>query len=177
MINGLKSHLYKKRLEEISKRTASTKVPALNRFKNVLLFFDATDTAVRKVIQKYATELEHKGAVVKLFAFVDTKEPNADIGIDHYTSKDINWYQVPNNEDLQLVQDKRYDASISLLSEIKPHHLFVINSINAAMKIGPCIDDSHEAVFDLSVDHKSSLGIPELIKNIKSSIQLLSNGK
>jgi len=66
---------------------------------------------------------------------------------------------------------------ISLLSELKSHHIFVIKSVKAAMKIGPHMEESQDIVFDLSVDHKPSLGIPELIRNIKSSIQLLSNGK
>lgn len=177
MIKGLKSHLFNKRLAEISKRTNGAKVPQQNTFKNVLFFFDGTDGAERKVVQKYATELTRYGSVVKLFAYVNTKEPDTEIGVDHYITKDINWYQVPVSEDLQVVQEKQFDVMISLLSDIQDHHLFVINSINASMKIGPSLNDSHEALFDLSVDHQPTLGLPELIKNIKSSIQLLSNGK
>jgi len=45
------------------------------------------------------------------------------------------------------------------------------------MKIGPSLSELQQSIFDLNVEHKSILGIPELIKNIKSSIQLLSNGK
>lgn len=177
MIKGLKAHFYKKKLKETSKRSTLGNKPSDNAFKNVLLFFDGTDGAERKVIQKYATELERSGKVVKLFAYVNTKEPDGELGINHYVNKDINWYQVPSNEDLQLIQNKNYDVMISLLSELNSHHKFVIESIRAAMKIGPHMDESQDLVFDFSVDHHPSLGIPELIKNIKSSIQLLSNGK
>lgn len=175
MIQGLKAHLFKKKLEEIS--ISNHKVSAQNAFKNVLLFFDGTDGSERKVIQKYATELERSGKVVKLFAFINTKELDSEIGINHYVRKNINWYQVPTSEDLQVIQSKNYDVMISLLSNIQPHHKFVIKSIKAAMKIGPNLDNTEDLIFDMSVDHFSSLGIPELIKNIKSSIQLLSNGK
>lgn len=175
MIQGLKAHLFKKRLAEIS--VSKNKVSAHNAFKNVLLFFDGTDGSERKVIQKYATELERSGKVVKLFAFVNTKEQDSELGINHYVKKDVNWYQVPICEDLRIIQSKSYDVMISLLSNMRPHHQFVIKTINAEMKIGPQLDGAKEVIFDLSVDHHSSLGIPELIKNIKSSIQLLSNGK
>lgn len=175
MIQGLKAHLFKKKLAEIS--VSKDKASVQNAFKNVLLFFDGTDGSERKVIQKYATELERSGKVVKLFAFINTKEQDSELGINHYIKKDINWYQVPNTEDLQIIQSKSYDVMISLLSQIQPHHKFVISTINAAIKIGPNLDDANEIIFDMSVDHHSSLGIPELIKNIKSSIQLLSNGK
>jgi len=104
MIKGLKSHLFNKRLAEISKRTNGAKVPQQNTFKNVLFFFDGTDGAERKVVQKYATELTRYGSVVKLFAYVNTKEPDTEIGVDHYITKDINWYQVPVSEDLQVVK-------------------------------------------------------------------------
>jgi len=177
MIKGLKLHLYKKRLAEIEKRNAVGNVPVQNEFKNVLIFFDATDGIERKVIQKYGAELERSGKVVKFFAFVNTKILDTDIGVDCYITKDINWYQIPSNEDLQLIQSKKYDVMITLLSEIENHHLFVIRSINAAMKIGPSLSELQQSIFDLNVEHKSILGIPELIKNIKSSIQLLSNGK
>lgn len=177
MIQGLKAHLFKKKLAEFTKSISSSKTPSQNAFKNVLLFFDGTDGSERNVIQKYATALEQSGKVVKLFAYINTKEADSEVGINHYVNKDINWYQVPTNEDLQMVQNKDYDVMISLLSSIKPHHKFVIDSMKASMKIGPHLDESQESIFDLSVDHHSSLGIPELIKNIKSSIQLLSNGK
>jgi len=177
MIQGLKAHFYKKKLKEISKRNSLDNKPSNNAFQNVLLFFDGTDGAERKVIQKYATELERSGKVVKLFAYVNTKETDSELGINHYVNKDINWYQMPSNQDLQVIQNKDYDVMISLLSELKSHHIFVIKSVKAAMKIGPHMDESQDIVFDLSVDHKPSLGIPELIRNIKSSIQLLSNGK
>ena len=81
------------------------------------------------------------------------------------------------NQDLQILQNKDYDVMISLLSELKLHHIFVIESMKAAMKVGPHMYESQDLVFDLSVDHKPILGIPELIKNIKTNIQLLSNGK
>ena len=177
MIQILKAQLYKKKLAEITQKISNSKRPSQNAFKKVLLFFDGTDGSERKVIQKYATELERSGKVVKLLAYVDTKEPDSELGINHYVNKDINWYQVPANEDLQVIQAKGYDVMISLLSSIKLHHQFVIGSMNAAMKIGPHLDESFDVVFDMSVDHYASLGIPELIKNIKSSIQLLSNGK
>ncbi len=177
MIKGLKAHFYKKKFTKISKRNILDKTSSNNAFKNVLLFFDGTDSAERKVIQKYASELERSGKVVKLFAYVNAKETDDELGINHYVNKDINWCEVPSGEDLQLIQSKDYDVMISLLSELKSHHIFVISSMKAAMKIGPHMDDSQDPIFELSVDHQPSLGIPELIKNIKSSIQLLSNGK
>lgn len=177
MFQSLKTHLYNKKLTEISKKNSGGTRPSNNEFKSVLLFFDGTDGAERKVIQKYAAELKRFGKVVKLFAYVNTKEPDSELGINHYVNKDINWYQMPNNEDLQVIQNKNYDVMITLMSELKSHHLFVIKSMKAAMKIGPQMDPAQDLVFDLSVDHEPSLGIPELIKNIKSSIQLLSNGK
>jgi len=79
MIKGLKLHLYKKRLAEIEKRNAVGNVPVQNEFKNVLIFFDATDGIERKVIQKYGAELERSGKVVKFFAFVNTKILDTDI--------------------------------------------------------------------------------------------------
>lgn len=177
MLQGLKSYLYKNKLSEISKRNSLGSVPSNNAFKNVLLFFDGTDGAERKVIQKYAAELKQSGKVVKLLAYINTKELDSELGINHYVNKNINWYQVPSNEDLQVIQNKSYDVMISLLSELKPHHIFVIKSMKVAMTIGPHLNEAQETVFDFSVDHQGSLGIPELIKNIKSSIQLLSNGK
>ena len=175
MIKGLKAHLYKKKLKEISRRNSLGSKPSNNAFKNVLLFFDATDGAERKVIQMYATKLERSGKIVKMFAYLNSKEADSGLGINHYVNKDINWYQVPSNEDLILIQNKTYDVMISLLSELKPHHKFVIESVKVAMKIGPSLHESQDLIFDFSVDHQASLGIPELIKNIKSSIQLLSN--
>ena len=177
MIQGLKAHFFKKKFTEVTKRIPLDKKPLNNAFKNVLLFFDGTDGAERKVIQKYASELERSGKLVKLLAYVNTKEPISELGINHYVNKDINWCQVPSSEDLQLVQNKDYDVMISLLSELKSHHKFVVGSTQAAMKIGPSLDDSQDLIFDFSVDHQPTLGIPELIKNIKLSIQLLSNDK
>ncbi len=177
MIQGLKTYFYKKKLNEISRRNFLDNKASNNAFQNVLLFFDGTDSAERKVIQKYAAELERSGKLVKLFAYVNTKEPYSELGINHYINKDINWYQMPSNQDLQVIQNKDYDVMISLLSELKLHHIFVIESMKAAMKVGPHMNESQDLVFDLSVDHKPILGIPELIKNIKTNIQLLSNGK
>ena len=177
MIQGLKTYFYKKKLNEISRRNFLDNKASNNAFQNVLLFFDGTDSAERKVIQKYAAELEGSGKVVKLFAYVNTKEPYSELGINHYVNKDINWYKMPSNQDLQIIQNKDYDVMISLLSELKSHHIFVIKSVKTAMKIGPHMEESQDIVFDLSVDHKPSLGIPELIKNIKTNIQVLFNGK
>lgn len=175
MIQGLKARLFNKKLEEISRRNTLNPVSSSNAFKSVLLFFDGTDNAERKRIQKYAAELKSHGKVVKLLAYVNAKEDNSELGINHYVNKHINWYQVPSSEDLSVIQAKEYDVMITLLSEIRPHHKYVIKSMNASMKIGPNIEASQDLIFDISVDHQSSLGIPELIKNIKSSIQLLSN--
>lgn len=177
MIQGIKMYFYKKKLNEISRRNFLDNKASNNAFQNVLLFFDGTDSAERKVIQKYAAELERSGKLVKLFAYVNTKEPYSELGINHYINKDINWYQMPSNQDLQVIQNKDYDVMISLLSELKLHHIFVIESMKAAMKVGPHMYESQDLVFDLSIDHKPILGIPELIKNIKTNIQLLSNGK
>ena len=70
MIQGIKMYFYKKKLNEISRRNFLDNKASNNAFQNVLLFFDGTDSAERKVIQKYAAELERTGKLVKLFAYV-----------------------------------------------------------------------------------------------------------
>lgn len=176
MIKSLKAYLYNSKLKERLSKIRQGKKQSHNSFKNVIIYLDGTDGVERKVIQKYAQELSKQGSTIKLISFVNTKDQTVDIGIDHYTLRDINWYDVPYSSDLDIVFGKSYDVMISLLSEIDKHHTYVIKAIDADLKIGPHIENE-EILFDISVDHMPQLGIPELIKNIKSSLKLLSQNE
>lgn len=174
MIQSLKNKLYQNKVNELTQKHGQAK-NAENRLKKILLFFDATDNVEYQLVRKYVDQLKASGSSVKLFAFLDDKKSNAEITIDHYTSKMINWYQVPVCESyLNNVANQKYDALITLLSQIDKHHAYIIKTANAKLKLGPYYDEQ-EVLFDINVDHKAQLGLPELIKNLKTSIRTLTH--
>lgn len=174
MIQRLKASLRRKALKAIKDKQRKSEIKD-NHLKRLIIFFDATDTVEYQVVRKYADQLRARGSKVKLLAYLDSNKSTAELDIDHYNSKMLNWYAIPKDEQLNnLLSDQQYDAAIVLLSNIDKHHTFVISAINANLKIGPSYNED-EVLFDINVDHKSQLGLPELIKNIKQSIRTLTN--
>lgn len=175
MIKGIQGYLHHKRLKDQLSSRPVAKKQGYNAFKNILLYMDGTDGAVRKVVHKYAQELSRGGCHVKELAYVQSKEERVEVGMAHYTTRNINWYQVPQSEDLDLALSRSYDVLIVLLSDIEDHHNYVIQLVQADIKVGPYLGEEGPILFDISVDHKPSLGIPELIKNTKTSLNILSH--
>ena len=133
------------------------------------LLFNGSTLENRDQVLAFAKQLKGKGKKVELYCFIDSKEPQPDFGIAHFTRKDLNW--VGKNQALSAAEfcEKQFDLLIGCSDEM------VLNDLAAQSKsklrVGPITEKDY--CYDLMIARKPSVTLSNYLKSIEKLLNKL----
>jgi hypothetical protein len=112
-------------------KDSTYKIPpasGLIRISTVGILFNATDLEERNEIINIQRWLVRKNLDVQLLGFIDKSVKVESYPFRYFTSKDINWYYVPDNFGTQHFSDQKFDLlfNLDLTDNLALHYLAAI---------------------------------------------------
>ncbi len=160
-------------LAKIRNRNITRYPVSFEQARTVGLLFDATDPQDRNTVRQYAEELKNKGKEVTLFAFLQENESNSNFPFKHFTKKDLNWFQYPNDEAINDFINQPFDFLINLYLEQQPALEYVSGLSKAQLRVGPYSEKLH--CYDLMIDTARQPNLDFFVKHVSYFLNRLKN--
>jgi len=160
-------------LAKIRRRNITRYPVSFEQARTVGLLFDATDLLNRNVVRQYAEELKNKGKEVTLFAFLQENEKNSNFAFKHFTKKDLNWFQYPNEEAINGFINQPFDFLINLYLDQQPALEYVSGLSKAHLRVGPYSEKLH--CYDLMIDTARQPNLDFFVKHVSYFLNRLKN--
>lgn len=145
--------------------------------KTIGILFDATDPVDFDLVKKYILYLKDMKKRVKAIGFYNQKQtpPMAysKLEYDFFTTKDLNWYNFPDNIYVKNFIDEDYDILLDL-NIYDSFPLRYISSVsNAKFKVGKS-SGKNSATFDMMVAFDPSKGLKYFLRNIDTYLFIIN---
>ena len=160
-------------LAKIRSRSITRYPVSFEQARTVGLLFDATEPQHRNIVRQYAEELKTKGKEVTLFAFLQENEPDANFPFKHFTKKDLNWFQYPNDEAINGFINQPFDFLINLYLDQQPALEYVSGLSRAQLRVGPYSEKLH--CYDLMIDTARQPNLDFFVKHVSYFLNRLKN--
>lgn len=155
----MKEIAYKKALNKLLKTTANPQKDgiSINPTKSILILFDGTDDADRKVILQFSEKLKSRGKKVKLLSYINSKGELMDFGMAVYNNKSINFYEFPKKHILELLDSEKFDFLFNLnIKDYKHLHALACKT-NASFKLSLPTKYPHNFTMVMNTKEKKDL--------------------
>jgi len=123
MISWIKKYFLKKYLAE-NKPNRSVQIMPLHKAKTIGLLCEITDEDSYKDIFYIFTKLQERGHQVRLVGYINDKEVPfyclPQLTADYFCQKHLNWYGIPNMEQIQDFLKEDYDMIIDFNYRLHP---------------------------------------------------------
>jgi hypothetical protein len=145
--------------------------------KSIALIFDASDKDEFELIKKYVLYLREYKKAVKAIGYFSQKEipelTYSKMDYDFFNSKELTWYQRPQNKYVENFIQEKYDVLIDL----NIHNRFPLKYIaaisNAAFKVGK-YDTDEQWMYDMMIQHDTKQGLKFLLRQVDTYLQMVN---
>lgn len=137
--NVKKSFFQRRLLKELERRQPQRDPQEVNpaTASCVAVLFPADDVNARRIVERYKESRRREGLRTELMGFFQREINEAGVGFDHFSSKDLNWYGVPQGSDV----DKFLSRSCDLLITLGPAGQYQLDYLAAlkdtGLRVGP----------------------------------------
>lgn len=130
--------------------------------KHIGILFDATELKDRKTVLKYSEKLKQQNKKVRLLAFLNEKERQANFTFEHFSNQDLNWVGKNKAEFVDTFASTNFDWLFCIHA---PQPLVDIAMRSAAsLRVGPTMASTE--AFDLMIE-KGNLTAEKFIEQIE----------
>lgn len=122
-----------------------------DRADKIGILFDASDKEQDRLVMRYVDRLrrKHQKRVSLLGCFHDKEERDVAL-FKHYSLKDVNWTQVPDNEDVRTFMQRDFDIAINFIAQPSLHHDYIMALSHAHLRVGR--NSSNTEAYDLIIN-------------------------
>lgn len=153
MFQNIKNYFLKKYLAE-NKPNRHKQLTSLAQTKNIGILCEITDEDSYKDIFRLFTRLQEQGRSVKLIGFVNEKEVPfyclPQLTADYFCLKHLNWYGLPNMEQVQDSLKVEFDMLIDFNYRYHPAVSAILSLSKAKFIVGRTADN--QPLYDLFID-------------------------
>ena len=147
----------------------------LDSAKTVGIIINARNKDFFQTVQQFVSFLKSKHIDVWSLGYTDSQDVIEayayQIGMNHFTKKNLNWYYKPKGNNIDQFIRKEFDILIDLsLIEFFPIH-YLIGMSKAKMKIGRYIENN--LYYDLMIDIDKNNNLEFLIEQIKHYLSII----
>jgi hypothetical protein len=171
--------------ENIGRRVLKKKLKGFERFRHVhnfetaksaVILFDTTDQDSFSAIKEFRKFLESKGLQYDIFGYVEQKEtPQELLFLKNYsfiTKRDLNWYQKPSGEVVDLFFSLNPDILFDFTKEVALELQFLVQLSKAQFKI--CCYTEEENDYDLMINLTNQDDAGYLSEQFKHYVSMLN---
>lgn len=171
--------------ENIGKRILKKKLKAFERFRHVhnfetakstVILFDTTEPDTFPAIKSFRKFLESKGLQCSIFGYVQQKEtPQELLFLKNYSfinKRDLNWYQKPSGEVVDLFFSLKPDILFDFTKETALELQFLVKLSKAQFKIGCYTEEEND--YDLMINLTSQDDAAYLSEQFKHYVSMLN---
>ncbi len=173
LIKKIKHRLHDRMIEKrISNSTIRSSID-FQKIQAVGILFNGTSLENRDQLASFKALWEKSGKSVRLLCYLDTKEPQPNMTIDHFTKLEVNWLGKIQSEKVESFIQQSFDLMISCSDEQ------VLNDIAAMSKsklrVGPITEK--EYCYDLMISKDSTTSPKKYLEQIEQFLTKLKQGK
>ncbi len=130
------------------------------------VLFDATKVEEKYIFMDFIKSLEKTGAKVTAMGYLDHEADTVGISFRHFTNKDVSWYFIPKNNDIERFLSVEYDVLINAdLSQCLSLH-YIAAMTQAYLKVGTT--SPLKEIYHLELDTKDTFTIKQYISELIS---------
>ncbi len=168
LLSDIKDRLFKRRLKENTQPSRSlgggeTVHPSTAKELTVLFLADAAED--RKTVDKWRDANAQNGRKIKVVGYFEHEVGEASFDFTVVSTKDLNWFGVPQGEEVSRYQTEKTELLIRL-GPTKHKHLDYLAAIKpASLKVGPYSDEDQHP-YQLQYDARDSPKIKDQLSRI-----------
>ena len=144
----------------------------LDTAKRIGILFDASRPENQVFVNNYRKSLINRRKRVEMLGYFDDKRVHKNVIFRYYTNKDISWFWIPKNRDVEHFLETKYDILINLFLEPKPHFEYISAMSQASMRIGPFHED-REHCYDLMINNPKNQDMKTYVDQIYHYLNLI----
>ena len=130
--------------------------------KHIGILFDATEMTERKAVMAYAEKLKQQNKKVRVLAYLNEKERQANFTFDHFSNQDLSWVGKNKAEFADAFASTKFEWLFCIHG---PQPLLDIAARSAAsLRVGPTMETTE--AFDLMIE-KGNLTAEKFIEQIE----------
>ena len=172
--DNIKESFYQKRLH---RTVAEVKVRRhevnFENTKTIGLLIEAGNRENLVFADKYREKLRKTRKQVKILAYFNDKANHDNLTVNYFTNKDMNWYGIPNSEQVRDFIDRPFDVLISLhLTPSRPLE-FISTISNAKMRVGLHSKDK-EYCYDFMIDPTEVSTLSQFIDQFEDYFKIIN---
>ncbi|MEM8906279.1 MAG: hypothetical protein AAGD05_00420 [Bacteroidota bacterium] len=139
------------------------------------ILFEATAPAERKIALDYAETLKQKGKTVKLLAFLDEAEQQANFTFKHFSRKELDWLLRPKATQVDEFINTPFDYLINLYQSRKKPLEFISVLSKAHLRVGTY--PAEKDCFDLMIETRAEHNLPHFVKQLDYFLKKMNSNQ
>lgn len=167
MLTALKQRLFLRRAAAEAQAGPPPASPVnLAEAKNIVVLFPADDANDRKAVDKWRDGFRKSGVKVKFTGYFTQPIGETDFGFPAVTSKNLNWYGVPQGAPVEAFRALECDVLLRLGPTEHKELDFLAATKKARLRVGPYQPDA-ETPYHLQFDSSGATGPAEQLAAIE----------
>ncbi len=172
--DNIKESFYQKHLKrKVSQVKIKRHQVNFENAKTIGILIEAGDRENLVFADKYRDRLRKMTKQVKILAYFNDKANHDNLTVSYFTDKDMNWYGIPNSEQVRDFIERPFDILISLhLTPSRP--LEYISTISSAkMRVGLHASDK-EYCYDFMIDPSAVSNHKQFVKQFEDYFKIIN---
>jgi hypothetical protein len=144
MLTKIKNWFYHRNLQKkLKDKDAVHRAVSLGEAKTICIFFDASEEKNIETVKTFTKKLQQQDKRVELLGYLAKEEKNVSITINYFTSKNTNWYSVPNDNLIDEYAGNSYDLLLNFYPKTNLVFEYLSALSKATCRVGRYISDKH----------------------------------
>ena len=169
----------------IGRNALKNKVKSLYRQKRAFnlkdvrtagIILNATDIKTFETVQNFYKDLKALNIDTWSLGYVDDenviKAYSYQIGMNHFTKKQLNWFNKPNGSSAEQFMSKEFDLLVDLTTERFFPLEYILGASKAKFKVGRFYEENN--YYDLMIDIEKNKKLDFFIEQIKHYLSLIN---
>ena len=173
LIKRIKHQLHDRMIEKRLSNKIQRKSIDFEMVKEVGIIFNGTELKDRQEVEAFKEKWQKLGKSIYLLCVFDSKEPQPNLTVDHFTKAQVNWLGKIQSEKVDSFIQEEFDLMISCSQEQ------VLNDIAAMSKsklrVGPITEKDY--CYDLMISRDQNKGAKQYLEQIERFLTKLKQGK
>jgi hypothetical protein len=152
--------------KELQENISGHETVSFDAAKKIGLLYDATEQKDFEIIKEYVKTVRSRQKEVLALGYVDKKElPQnqfAQLGLDFFTRKDLNWQHFPQSLEVSNFIRERFDIVLNLSDNTVFPLRYIAAVSKAKFRVGR-FDETSVPCYDMMIDATQGVGLKQFI--------------
>jgi Family of unknown function (DUF6913) len=145
--------------------------------RHIGILFNAADQSDYVSIEAYANQLKEENKKVEILGYIPLKHIEGILSYPYFTKKEINFFQIPNSQDVQDFINKEFDVLLHFSKEEELELEYISALSKAKMRVGK-YNAEKLYCYDLMIEGQNQTeSIGDLIPVFNKYLKMIKNNE